>query len=284
MIDVDGHVTEIDLLDCRFEIDGPGPWISEKLRQMFSGPRPDSQMTSFRSPRIALEIARPTPTAASWDGWRVVCDDERIGEVVDEADLARIAGCLTNWAVSVSERFLVLHGACVRKGSTTLMLLGDTHAGKSTSSALLLQHGWELYSDEVIAIQVETGQIHPYPRRLFLRDGSVSALRIDTSSALRIGRRSWALLPPSLRSKWTEVATTPTTLIELSFDPAAPTRLKNASVGDAHRAIVSGSARSAIDSQLAFELGCNVAESVRSYWLRYANSTGFLRAVDEVVG
>lgn len=53
----------------------------------------------------------------------------------------------------------VLHASAVHRAGRSVAFLGDKRAGKSTTASAFLEHGWELQTDDLLAIEVpEFGQ------------------------------------------------------------------------------------------------------------------------------
>lgn len=65
-----------------------------------------------------------------------------------------------------------LHAAAVSDGSTTILLVGESGAGKSTLAAHLCARGFDLLSDEQVALHSECGEVTSFTRPLLLKPGS----------------------------------------------------------------------------------------------------------------
>ena len=63
-----------------------------------------------------------------------------------------------------------VHAAVVALGHTAVMLVGESGNGKSTTTWALLHHGWRYFSDELGPIDLQTGEVYPYPHALCLKD------------------------------------------------------------------------------------------------------------------
>jgi hypothetical protein len=69
-----------------------------------------------------------------------------------------LLGPVMGWMLHIRGLF-VLHASAVHRGGRSVAFLGDKTAGKSTTASAFLQHGWELQTDDLMAIDVpETGQ------------------------------------------------------------------------------------------------------------------------------
>ena len=55
---------------------------------------------------------------------------------------------------------LVLHGNALHKNGRTIACLGPSGAGKSTLAYFLIKNGWNLISDDLLAIN-KNGEVYP---------------------------------------------------------------------------------------------------------------------------
>jgi hypothetical protein len=62
-----------------------------------------------------------------------------------------------------------VHAAVVEFASTTIMLVAKSGSGKSTTTWALLHHGCRYGSDELGPLDVNTLEVHPFPRALSLK-------------------------------------------------------------------------------------------------------------------
>jgi HprK-related kinase A len=75
------------------------------------------------------------------------------------------------------KRFLLLHAASVEREGRALILTGESGAGKSTLAALLGERGWRLMGDEFALLDCDGGTLHPFPRAISLKNGSIEVMR-----------------------------------------------------------------------------------------------------------
>ncbi len=55
-------------------------------------------------------------------------------------------------AILVQRGFMLLHGSCVTDGRRSILITGDSGAGKSTTAAEFLKNGWKLLTDDVTCV------------------------------------------------------------------------------------------------------------------------------------
>ena len=79
-----------------------------------------------------------------------------------------------------SEAFLLIHAGAVAWKGRAIALPGRTHAGKSSLVAALVRAGAEYLSDE-FAVLDRDGLVHPYPRKLSIRDRDGRGRPVDVS-------------------------------------------------------------------------------------------------------
>lgn len=115
--------------------------------------------------------------------FRLVCDFEPF----ETLPLPRRLGLLglemgMNLQMAVGyRRHVVIHaGAAARSetsGERAALFIGDSGAGKSTLSAVLAYaDGWRHFGDEFALLDLETPQLHPFPRPISLKNEAIAAM------------------------------------------------------------------------------------------------------------
>jgi Coenzyme PQQ synthesis protein D (PqqD) len=74
--------------------------------------------------------------------------------------------------VSSSPDYLMFHAAAVAKDGRAVIMPAPTGSGKTTLAAELVRAGMDYLSDEVVAVDPESGLVHPVPKSLALKAGS----------------------------------------------------------------------------------------------------------------
>jgi HprK-related kinase A len=74
-------------------------------------------------------------------------------------------------------RFLLLHASSVEKDGKVLIMTGESGSGKSTLSALLASRGWRFMGDEFALVDPISGDIHPFPRPVSLKNEAIAMMR-----------------------------------------------------------------------------------------------------------
>ncbi|HLO64119.1 MAG TPA: HprK-related kinase A [Azonexus sp.] len=83
-----------------------------------------------------------------------------------------------NWVIANHcHQFAIVHSAVVEKNGKGIIFPGTPGSGKSTLCAALTCRGWRLLSDEMALISLKTGQIHPFPRPIGLKNVSIDIIR-----------------------------------------------------------------------------------------------------------
>lgn len=80
-------------------------------------------------------------------------------------------------------RHLLLHASSVEKDGQALVMTGESGSGKSTLAAQLGERGWRLMGDEFALLDLETGQIFPFPRLVSLKNGAIEVLAAEAPPA-----------------------------------------------------------------------------------------------------
>jgi len=84
--------------------------------------------------------------------------------------------------------WLLLHASTVEKGGRAMIMTGESGAGKSTLAALLGERGWRLMGDEFALLDMDSGQLLPFPRAISLKNGAIRVMEAKVDAA-RFGPR-----------------------------------------------------------------------------------------------
>lgn len=76
-------------------------------------------------------------------------------------------------------RHLLLHASSVEKDGRVLVMTGESGSGKSTLAAMLGERGWRLMGDEFALLDMDTGQIFPFPRLVSLKNGAIGVMEAE---------------------------------------------------------------------------------------------------------
>jgi hypothetical protein len=109
------------------------------------------------------------------DIWR---DDEPVVRGVTAAAVAGwVVWDINRSAVEASGEHLLFHAAALEHGEVGLLLPGASGSGKSTLAAVLASSGAGYLSDELVALDLTSGALVPYPKPISLKSGSFALLR-----------------------------------------------------------------------------------------------------------
>lgn len=84
-------------------------------------------------------------------------------------------------ALLIQRGMLVLHGNALLKDGKAIVCLGHSGAGKSTTACALMQQGWQLLADDLVAITDE-GQVLPGIPRIKLWHDAAEAFGFDPAA------------------------------------------------------------------------------------------------------
>lgn len=127
---------------------------------------------------------RPTPARRRFVAWFYPEDGADPGDLqyVRNGDRKRVGppADLLNYAVwdlhaLVAKRtrdFLLLHAGAVERDGSAVILPAPPESGKSSTTIALLEAGFGYLSDELGAIDPVTGRVYPYPKRIWVTEGS----------------------------------------------------------------------------------------------------------------
>jgi hypothetical protein len=133
----------------------------------------DALYAPFRAPVevktqfTLVERAAPGPTGVST---LIFENDHQVRTTPDRAlALAHLIWRVSQHVIAVaSESFLLLHAAAVERGRNAVLLPAPSGSGKSTLTAGLVAASFGYLTDDVCAIDRETGRVRPYAKPISL--------------------------------------------------------------------------------------------------------------------
>ena len=140
--------------------------------------------------------------------YRVVVDGRVVARVDTPSAVAVHAlHHLDELAVDGSGGALLFHAGAVERDGRVVMVLGVSGKGKSTLTAALVQRGFRYLSDEIVAVDIATGEVRPYPKALDLHPGSLDLLGLDAGRGLApAGGVEGARCCPTASARWAPAA------------------------------------------------------------------------------
>ena len=90
-----------------------------------------------------------------------------------------------NWCIANNaHQYLIIHATVIERNGVVCILPGTPGSGKSTLCAALVCKGWRLLSDEMALVSTVTGDIHPVPRPVSLKNQSIDIIQNYSSAAV----------------------------------------------------------------------------------------------------
>lgn len=120
------------------------------IRRVRLAPR-DSAVSDVDPRRVATGIVEPDLRFYVKDGREIVLDASSTAD--EDTVRTYLLGLILSTALR-QRGLLVLHASCVAKNGRAIVFIGDSGWGKSTLAKLFEQRGYQLFSDDVTAIEV----------------------------------------------------------------------------------------------------------------------------------
>lgn len=159
--------------------------------------------------------------------------------VVERPDRAvrRLLWHVNSEVIRGAGNHLLIHAAGAVLGGTAVVLPGPMNAGKTTLVAGLVRDGFQYLTDELVALNLRSGLVDPYPRPLNLEEGAWDLLPElrppGWSPGHPLAPRQWHVDLSRLRAGVLAGPTLARTVIAPRFEAGAETRLEALSRGSA---------------------------------------------------
>jgi len=170
-------------LSFRFAIHSDDSSLGDHLVDLLAGLRDVSDDES------CLHTYSLTTMPQGVDVWR---DEYLVASGLDRDAVASwVLWDLNRSAAHASGHHLLFHAAALESRCGGVLLPGPSGSGKSTLSSALATTGMGYLSDELVALDMESGQLLPYPKPISIKPGSFELLsHLDPAGQSRGERRA----------------------------------------------------------------------------------------------
>ena len=197
-----------------------------------------------------------------------------------------------NWQVAFGCKSHVLfHAGVVEKNGVGVIIPAISGSGKSTLSAGLAYDGWRFFSDEFGMLDVESGELCPYPRPISLKNSSIPVMKewVGTDEPFSPEYDGTPkgticyLRPPASSINDMHKTVKPRVVIHPVFDPNAKPDIKILTTTMAFFRLVRSSANYGDIGEPAFHALAKVAEDCISCEITYSSLEEGIRLVNKFI-
>ena len=169
---------------------------------------------------------------------------------------------------------IIFHAGALAKEAMTILLLGDSGAGKTTLTVGLTQRGWLPLSDDIALVSPRSFAIAPFPRCFHVDEFTSSTIE-HPALFEEAGSLTGYLRP----LRWADAPARVTCLVRLARDPAAPSSAQPISQAEGAGAILQSAISRAVPRSEVARVGAGVAAGA-SCW--QVNNGALEDTLDEV--
>jgi hypothetical protein len=161
-------------------------------------------------------------------------------------------------ALSATDQYAIAHGAALRRGTDTLVLLGKSGAGKTTLTLGLMGRGWEPYTDDAILIDARSLEVGAFPRCFHVDAATLVALPARPPLE-KAGGLSGYLRP----LRWASAASQPSAIVVVERNPRLPTATRPLSQAEAAGALLEATIRNQLPASDRARIAIRLASEAR---------------------
>jgi HprK-related kinase A len=195
-----------------------------------------------------------------------------------------------NWCIARRvHHLLVIHCAVVSRHRRAVLLPAPPESGKSTLCAALVAHGWDFGSDEFCLVNPETGDIHPLPRPISLKNGAgdiIAARWPDAHFAPEVldpeGTRIRYLRAPAQSVLDAQRVVSPRWVAIPRYRPGSPTTVEASSRARILTHLADSSYNFSGLGQRGLDCLAAIADKTRGFTLTYSNIDEALALFDRL--
>jgi HprK-related kinase A len=186
---------------------------------------------------------------------------------------------------------LILHAGVVANDKGGVIISAASGGGKSTLTALLMQEGFRLLSDEFGIIELNGHTLLPYPRPVSLKNASIDVIKEVAgdgwiSAVIKDGPKGNVAYR---RARYIDIAhacetAVPKLIVFPKFEKGATAAVNKVASADTVMRLIASSTNYQIIGEDAFRAVNHIAKQAKAYEITYGSSAdalGLFRAVAE---
>lgn len=201
--------------------------------------------------------------------------------------LAYLFWHINSQVISQSNEALLVHAAGAELGGRAVVLPGASGSGKSTLVAGLIRAGFRYLTDEAIALDVNSGDVVPFPKPLNLGGGSQHLLpelrpQLDPS-VKRYETTDWIVDVRSVGPDALAPPAPPAFVIEPSYRRGAETRLIPLRPAETAMLIIQNAFNLRVHGRAGLDLLTAIAERAPGFRLEMSDLDAACRLIGELM-
>lgn len=161
---------------------------------------------------------------------------------------------------------LWLHAAGATKEGKGVIISGLSGRGKSTIATNLCSFGWTYLSDDVLPLDMNSGDIHPFPRLPTIRADLGQELPLEEFQ--KLGKTEVHLRPEKIHRKPVAIRA----IVLPIYNPTSPTTISPSSPATAAQEILQNCLNFVHHKQYAVKYVCEMVKRVPTFHLSYGDS------------
>jgi hypothetical protein len=177
-----------------------------------------------------------------------------------------------------------LHGCSIAKNNHTIMLIGNSGSGKSTASALLAAHGYQVLADDISALSAEDLHIYNNPSAISIKSGAFDLVSkyfktLDHINSVLLhadkGQLRFLPSPPTSKTHYRCKA-----IVLLKYEAGAEIHFSKANLAEILEPLIPDSWISSEQKHVAAFM--KWLESQQFYKLTYSDSADLVKTIDDL--
>lgn len=228
-----------------------------------------------------MEAAPETPAltfSATWDEssglWNIYGDGAHLqGVPTDDALLRQLEWRITSAGLERVAGCGVFHAGVLARGNATVLIQGQSGAGKTTLTLGLIARGWLPLADDAAVVDVRTLGLRVFPRCFHVE----LARRRPVGARPRMTRVA-AVAGHARPLRWAAEGRQPTAVVTVARDPNQPSSLTPLVRAEAAGALLQGAIRTPLTGSQVAHLAARIAASVQ--YCGHLNNSDLSHALD----